>query len=206
VNVRFCDELGFALGWIAPEPAFMQRCSHALAVDGKVWLVDVVDGDGIDERIRELGEPAGVIQLVDRHERDCQALARRLQVPLHRVPFDVVPGSPFQPVTIVRTRFWKEIALWWQERQLLLCGDALGTAPFYLARGERLAVHPLLRLFPPQRLGGLEPAHVLSGHGEGVDEQASTALSEALSTSSRRAPRWFLEQAGSRLRGLLRRE
>ncbi len=206
MQVRFCDELEFALGWIAPEPAFMQRCSHALVADGKVWLVDAVDGDGVEERIRGLGEPAGVIQLLDRHQRDCAMLAQRLRVGVHRVPFEVVPGSPFRPLTIVRTRYWKEIALWWQERQLLVCGDVIGTAPYYLAARERLGVHPLLRLVPPQRLGGLEPAHVLCGHGEGVHEDASAALGEALSTSSRRIPRWLLERAESRLRDLLRRE
>jgi hypothetical protein len=206
VEARFCDELDFALGWIAPEPAFMQRCSHALAADGKVWLVDAVDGDGVEKRIRELGEPAGVIQLLDRHGRDCATLAQRLRVPLHRVPLAVVPGSPFRPVTILRSRYWKEIALWWQERQVLVCGDALGTAPYYLAPRERLGVHPLLRLVPPQRLGGLEPAHVLVGHGEGVHEDAAAAMDEALSTSSRRIPRWLLAQAGTRLREALRRE
>jgi len=122
------------------------------------------------------------------------------------VPFEVVPGSPFRPPTILRRRYWNEVALWWQERQVLVCGDALGTAPYYLASRERLAVHPFLRAVPPQRLGGLEPAHVLCGHGEGVHEDAADALSEALSTSSRRIPRWLLGQAGSRLRDLVRRE
>ena len=41
-GVRFVDEIGFAFGWIAPEPRFMQRASHAVAADGRVWLIDPV--------------------------------------------------------------------------------------------------------------------------------------------------------------------
>ena len=46
-----------------------------LRTGGGVWLTDVVDGPGIDKRIRALGEPAGVVQLIDRHERDGAAVA-----------------------------------------------------------------------------------------------------------------------------------
>jgi hypothetical protein len=35
-GVRFVDEIGFAFGWIAPEPRFMQRASHAVAAHGRV--------------------------------------------------------------------------------------------------------------------------------------------------------------------------
>jgi hypothetical protein len=198
VQARFCDELDWGFGWIAPEPEFMQRCSHALAADGKVWLVDAVDAEGVEERVRALGEPAGVIQLLDRHARDCAPLARRLAVPLHVTPFELVPGAPFRPLRILRTRFWAEIAFWWRERQVLVCGDALGTAPYYLAPGERLGVHPLLRLVPPRQLVRLEPAHVLCGHGEGIHEDATAAFREALSTSRRRIPRWALRKLSPR--------
>jgi hypothetical protein len=194
MDVRFVDEQEWGIGWIAAEPEFMQRCSHALVLDGKVWLVDAVDGEGVDEKARELGEPAGVVQLLDRHRRDCATLARRLDVPLHVTPLALVPDTPFRPLQIVRTRLWTEIALWWPERRVLVCGDALGTAPYYVTSNERLAVNPLLRLLPPQRLGGLEPAHILVGHGEGIHDRASDALEEALATSSRRIPRWFATQ------------
>jgi hypothetical protein len=200
MNVRFVDESEWSLGWIAAEPAFLQRCSHALVHDGKVWLVDVVDGDGVEESIRELGEPAGVVQLLDRHRRDCAALALRLKVPLHGTPFEVVPGAPFRPLRIVRTRLWTEIALWWPERRVLVCGDALGTAPYYLAPKERLGVHPVLRLVPPQRLGGLEPRQILVGHGEGIHEDAGAALDDALATSGRRIPTWLASQLWARVR------
>lgn len=200
MNVRFCDETEWGIGWIADEPALLQRCSHALVHDGKVWLVDVVDGDGVEERIRALGEPAGVVQLLDRHRRDCAALALRLKVPLHVTPFEVVPGSPFRPLRIVRTRLWTEIALWWPERRVLTCGDALGTASYFLAPNERLGVHPFLRLVPPSPLGGLEPRHILVGHGEGIHEDAGAALDDALATSGRRIPTWLASQLWQRVR------
>jgi hypothetical protein len=56
------------------------------------------------------------------------------------------------------------------------------------AGGERLGVHPMLRPFPPRRaLDGLEPEHVLVGHGEGVHgPEAATALADALAHARRR--------------------
>jgi hypothetical protein len=60
---------------------------------------------------------------------------------------------------------------------------------YFLAGDERLGVHPLLRLRPPRKqLGGLEPATILCGHGEGVFDNAAAVLREALSTSRRRIP------------------
>jgi hypothetical protein len=203
-DVRFCDEPDFGFGWIAAEPAPLERCSHALSAGGKVWLFDPVDGEGVDERVRALGEPAGVVQLLDRHARDCASFARRLGVPLHRVPLLHVPDAPFRPLVVIRNRYWEEIAIWWQERHVLVCADALGTASYYRARGERLAVNPLLRLFPPSRLGGLEPAHVLCGHGEGVHERAADAVHEALAHSGRRLPSWLLARGADGLRQLRR--
>ena len=190
---RFVDELSFGFGWIAPEPAHVLRASHALADAGRVWLVDPVDGEGLDERIRTLGEPAGVLQLVDRHGRDCAAFAARYGVPLHVTPFDGVAGSPFEVRRIVRAPGWKEVALWWPGRRALVVGDALGTLRYFRARGEELGVHPLLRLTPPRSLAGLEPEHVLCGHGRGVHgPEATEALREALATSRRRIPSWLV--------------
>ena len=154
-----------------------------------MWLFDVVDAVGVEARVRALGEPAGVVQLLDRHERDAPAFAERLGVPFYRVPFDGIPGSPFTFVRIVRNRFWQEVAAWWEERRVLVCADALGTVGYFLAGGERLGVHPLLRLRPPRGLLAFEPAHVLTGHGEGVHEDAAAALAEALTTARRRLPR-----------------
>jgi hypothetical protein len=202
VEVRFCDESELGFGWIAAEPASMQRTSHALVADGAVWVVDPVDGPGVEERIRALGDPRGVLMLLDRHRRDCRALAERLSVPLHETPFEGVEGAPFSFLPVIRNRLWREVALWWEQRRLLLVPEAIGTTPLVRAPGERAGVHPALRLRPPRRqLGGLAPERLLVGHGEGVQEEAAAALRDALAGSRRRTPAW----AGARLRGLLRR-
>jgi hypothetical protein len=185
MGIRFCDELDFGFGWIVDE--FMQRCSHAFVVDGRVWVIDPVDGESVEERIRAAGTPAGVVQLLDRHNRDCASLATRLGVRHHLVP----QGSlgPFACISVRNNRSWNEVALWWPDARVLACADALGTASYFRAGDERLAVHPLLRLRPPRRqLGALVPEVILCGHGEGVLEDAETALGEALSTSRRRIP------------------
>ena len=193
MQVRFCDEFDSGFGWIVDE--FMQRCSHALVVDGRVWVIDPVDGDGVAERVRAAGTPAGVVQLLDRHNRACATLAARLGVRHHLLP----QGSlgPFACIAIKDNRSWKEVALWWPDRRVLVCADVLGFAPYFRAGNERLAVHPLLRLRPPRRqLGELPPDVILCGHGEGVLEDADAALREALSTSLLRIP----GQAASALR------
>lgn len=195
VDVRFCDETDFGLGWIAAEPTLLERASHALVDDGRVWLADPVDGEGVEERVRTLGVPAGVLQLLDRHGRDCEVLAAKLGVRVHRLPFDGVEGAPFRPLPILDRRGWSEVALWWPERSALVCAEAVGSGPYFVGPGERLAVHPMLRLTPPKQLRGLAPAHVLCGHGEGVHgREAASALDEALSTARRRAPRWLRHQ------------
>lgn len=189
---RIVDEQLWGFGWLLDEP--YERCSHALCVDGRVWLIDPVEADGLDERIAELGEPAGVIQLLDRHTRDCEAFARRLGVEHHVVPREPLQDAPFRFLVVRKGWTWDEVALWWPRERVLACGDALGTGRFFVAEGERLAVHPLLRLLPPRRRLGskVSPWHVLCGHGAGVHEdEAEPAFREALASSRRRVPAWL---------------
>jgi hypothetical protein len=179
---RFCDEFAGGLGWMVEER--IPRTSHALAVDGGVWLVDPVDVPGLDDRLAALGEPRGVVQLLDRHGRDCALLARRYAVPHHRLA-----GGPFEPMSVVSFPGWREVALWWPDQRVLVAGDALGTLPYFVEPGARLGVHPLLRLTPPRRLGRLEPVHVLVGHGEGIHgDEAADELRRALTRSRRGLP------------------
>jgi hypothetical protein len=193
------DRQEWGFGWISTEQPRLRMASHALLADGGVWLIDPTDEAGIEERVRALGEPAGVLQLLDRHNRACAELARRLGVPHHRVPFEGV--GPFESVPVLRRSRWQEVALWWPERRVLVTADALGTVPHYFALGgERLGVHPLLRLTPPRQLARLAPEHVLCGHGEGVHERATEAVREALAHSLRRLPRLPLELPGVLLR------
>lgn len=193
MSVRFVDEFEHGFGWVQAGET-LTRTSHAVAVEGRVWVTDPVDGEGIDERIRALGEPAAVVQLLDRHARDSAAVAERLGVPLHSVPFDGVPGAPFEVRPIVRRKRWQEVALWFPAERILVSADALGSLSYFSGRREPFGVHPFLRLFPPKRaLGGLEPSHLLFGHGEGYHgEDGGDALAEALRTARRRLPHAFL--------------
>lgn len=185
--IRFVDELDVGFGWTESES--LSRTSHALAVDGRVWLTDAIAGEGVEERIRELGEPAGVIQLLDRHGRDCAALAARLGVPHHVVPASL-HETPFRFLPVRRGRWWKEVALWWPERRILVCADALGTVPFFRAGDEPAGLHPFLRLKPPRALAELGVEHLLVGHGEGIHGPAAgAAVDEAVRTGRRRLPR-----------------
>jgi hypothetical protein len=185
--VRIVDEIVDAFGWIEEER--MQRTSHALAADGKVWLFDVLDDPQLEARVRELGEPAAVVQLLDRHSRDCAAVAKRLGVPHYVVPPEL-PGTPFELRPVLRLRWWREMALWWPERRILLVADALGTIPFFRAGAEPAGLHPFLRLKPPRSLEGLAPNHLLVGHGAGLHHHPA-ALASALRTARRRIPRWL---------------
>jgi hypothetical protein len=176
--------------WVEAE--FLERCSHALVHHGRAWLLDPLDSDRVDAL-----DVAGVIQLLDRHNRDCVQIANRLTVPHHFVPERRIGPFEFLPVKLSRS--WREVALWWPDRKVLVCGDALGTAAYYRAGDERLAVHPLLRLRPPRF--DVQPDVILCGHGPGVFDDAGAALREALRTSRRRIPR----QAVSAVRAWARR-
>ena len=193
--VRFCDESDVTLGWIHPDPDWMARAGHAVLAGGGVWVLDPVDGEGVEERIRELGEPAGVVRLLDRHSRDCAGLAERLGVPLHSEPFDGVPGAPFEVISVLRTPLWKEVALWFPAEHVLACGDALANADGYKAPSETVGVHPMLRALPPKQLRGRPVEHLLLGHGEGVHgPQAAEAIDAALDGAWRGVPGWGVRQ------------
>jgi hypothetical protein len=187
--VEAIDEFRAGFGWIADE--FLERCSHALVAGGRVWAVDPLDGAEIEQRVSAAGTPAGVIQLLDRHKRDCVMLANRLGVPHHLVPQE--PVGPFEFLTIRMSRSWREVALWWPAERVLVCADALGTARYFRAGSERLGVHPLLRLRPPRLQ--VQPDVILCGHGPGIFSDADAALREALSTSRRRIPRQIASAA-----------
>ncbi len=179
------DEFESGFGWGLRETR--ARTSHALVVDGGVWLIDPLDVPGLDERVRAAGEPRGVVQLLDRHQRDCAALAARYGVP-HIGPRDDA-DTPFSLARVVSTPVWRERALWWEPGRVLAVADALGTRPYFVAPGDELGVHPFLRLTPPKKLGALEPLHILVGHGKGVHGPgAPAALRHALATSRRGLP------------------
>ena len=84
---------------------------------------------------------------------------------------------------------------------MLVVAESLGSAPYYRAPRERVAVHPMRRLLLPTVLSGYAPEHVLFGHGEGIHERAGDAVRDAIAGARRRTPAWL----GARARELARR-
>ena len=142
------DELPFGFSWFLEEA--LTRTSHAIDTGDGVWLIDPVDVPEAIERARALGPPAGVIQLLDRHNRDCASLAERLGVPNLRVP-GVVPGSPFTVVPVLDVPGWHEVALWWPEPRVLVVAELIGTNDVYRLGSGPAGMHPMMRAL---RAGG----------------------------------------------------
>jgi hypothetical protein len=154
------------LTWVIDEP--MQRGSHALtAPDGGVWLVDPARDAAALAAVAQLGAPAGVLQLLDRHNRDCADIARELGVRRWTTP-EVRAGAgelPFEPVRVVWNRLWKEVALWDPARRALVVSESLGTVNAFAVGDGPVGVHPMRRLLPPKMLKDYNPEHLLVGHG-----------------------------------------
>jgi hypothetical protein len=162
----------------------MQRASTAIRLDEGWLLADPRDAPELDAALA--GAPVlGITLLMDRHRRDADAVAAR-----HRVVVGTAVPPRIEQRRVVRFPGWHEVALWLPDRRLLVAADVLGTAPYFLAsNAEPLAVHPLVRPFPPRRaLAGIEPHVIAVGHGAPVTEDAPTALAEALRSSRRRLP------------------
>jgi hypothetical protein len=181
------SEFALGLTWQIEEAAM--RTSHAVLAGGRVWLVDPVDEPEAMERARALGEPAAVVQLIDRHNRDCASIAQRLGVPHLRMP-DAVPDSPFEAFPVLRLKRWRETALWWPEQRLLVVAEAIGTGPVFTTGHGAAGMHPILRPLPPGALRGYEPEHLLCGHGPPVHGPAARgAVDWAYAHARRDLPR-----------------
>jgi hypothetical protein len=181
-----------ALGVTWVEQSAMARAAHALVDGGRVWLIDPCENAEALAAVAELGTPAGVLQLLDRHNRDCEPIAQRLGVPLSRLPVDM-GGTPFEAIPLISNRAWREVALWWAEEQALVVAEAIGTAPAF-ALGRRAGVHPMLRLIPPRaQLSKFQPERLFVGHGQPLESGANAAVREALARSRRDLPRLLLD-------------
>ena len=190
------------ISWVCDDA--LQRAGHALADGGRVWFVDPVADEVAIARAVGLGEPAGVIQLLDRHNRDCAALAERFGVP-HSRPGQPIADAPFETVTAVDVPGWRERALWWPQRRALAVAEVVGTSPHVTLAGSRAAgIHPMLRLWPPGALRPFQPEHLLLGHGAPLHgPDAADALHAAYARSRRDIPRMLL--AAPALLGAARR-
>ncbi len=194
------DEHPLGLTWIVTEP--MARTFHALADGGRVWLVDPLDVPEL-EQADGLGEPVAVLQLLDRHNRDCAAVAARLGIPHLKVP-DAVPDSPFEAIAVVRVPGWKETALWWPDRSTLVVAELLGTNRMYTGGGDnapKLGMHLFLRPFAPGALRGMRPEHLLVGHGAGLHGPDVGDQIEAAYAAARRQIPHVLRGLPSAVRG-----
>jgi hypothetical protein len=210
------DRWDGGVGWVAHPEETMQRASHALATDEGVWVVDPVDADGIDDLLAEFGEVRGVVVLSNHHLRDAPAVAARHDVPVYlptrmtgvaeridgpvgRIENGATLGEyELLEVAHSDSDFWQEFALF--DGETLVCSESVGGAPYFRVGNERLGVMTMRRLSPPRdALGDLEPERVFSGHGAGVQTEATPALRRALRTSRRRFPKALLANGRKQL-------
>jgi len=169
----------------------LERASHALVHDGRVWLVDPVDEPEAMGRVAALGEPAAVLQLFVAHQRDGEAIATRLGVPFLALP-DVIEDSPFSVLSLDKL-VWKERALWWPGPRGLIVAESIGTNPLYVMGPGPAGVHFMRRGLPPNQLRSFLPEHLLVGHGDPVHGgDAAAALLDALDRSRRDIPAFAL--------------
>jgi hypothetical protein len=181
-----------AVGLTWHESNTMARSAHAVRDGERVWLIDPFEDAPALEAAAALGQPAAVIQLLDRHQRDGEAIAARLGVPLLRLP-TTLPDTPFEVVSVVARPWWREIALWWPAQSALIVAEAVGTGPLFRL-GRPLGVHPLLRALPPRAaLGGYAPERLLVGHGPALESGAGPALREALAAARTDIPKLLIK-------------
>ena len=147
MSVRFVDELRgrLRLAGDRADPAHV-----ACARRGGARLGDRSDrGRGRRGADPRLGEPAGVIQLLDRHQRACEAFAERLAVPLHVVPVcaagDAVRGAAGAPEPVVG-RGGALVAGAARCSSARTCSARCRTSA---PESEPVGLHPFLRLCPP---------------------------------------------------------
>jgi hypothetical protein len=181
-----------ALGVTWIERGGTVRTAHALKSEERVWLIDPFDDEPALGAVASLGRPAGVLQLLDRHNRDCEPIATRLGVPLLRLP-NRAPDTPFEVVPVLSRWGWREVALWWPQERALIVAEAVGTAPVF-ALGRRAGVHPMLRLTPPRsQFSAYQPTMLLVGHGHTIESDAAAALDDALAHSRSDIPQLLIK-------------
>lgn len=202
---RFLPGAPEGFGWIAHPEESGQRTSHAIRTPDGVWLIDPLDAIGVEDRIAEVGEVAGVVVTSNYHARDADGFARRHGVTVTLPPWldraagridarvrrdDRLGESGFRFRRVAPVPGWVEAAL-------------VGTKTLYVSEqlARRTAVGPeTVGLVPPFRLRpprvallDTNPDHLLTGHGPGVHENATAALRTALDRPWRRLPRALID-------------
>lgn len=223
-EVNEIDRWEDGVGWIAHPDEGMQRASHALDTDEGVWVIDPVDVAGLDDFLADLGTVAGVVLLLDRHRRHCASVAARHDVPVYvprpmadvaedlaadtEILTDALPGTDYTVRTVVDSTLvpvepfrWRESCLYQAGSGTLVIAESLGTTPYMVVGDERIGVHPMRRMTPPRSLRELAVERILVGHGEGVHEDAQTALRRAIDGARTGAPRLYLKTVRGALAG-----
>ncbi|MFA9517082.1 hypothetical protein ACERIT_07680 [Halopenitus sp. H-Gu1] len=218
-DLHVIDRFEGGVGWLAYPEEAMERASHAVTVSNEeredrpdVWVFDPVDStdpEALDDLLSDLGTVAGVVCCLDRHTRDCAAVANRhdvavwipewmdgveadLEAPVERFG-PRLADTDFEAIRVRNASLppWQEVALF--DGSTLIVPEAVGTNQFFRAANERLGVHPMLRPIPPRRpLAGIDPDRILVGHGTGIHDRAGEALADALAGARRRAPSAYL--------------
>lgn len=227
---RFVEWRG-GLSWVAHPGEAMHRASHALAVgpggnpaepgtdpaECDLWLVDPVEARGLDDRLAERGSVAGVVVLSGYHRRDAAAIARRHDVrvqlpePLAGLadgldaPVEVVetqlPDTGYDLLTVRSWPGWREAALYAPTSGTLVTADSLVSQDAGTGPGERVAVAPYVRPWPPRDVfEGLGVERILVGHGDPVLADAQAALEAALANARRGLPAYLRRNPGYALR------
>lgn len=200
-QLTIVDEWDKGFTWRAHPDADFQRTSHAIRVDDGIWIIDPMDAAGLDEKLIDLGTPAGVVMLSSIHRRHVDRIAQRHNVDVY-VPdwFDEASREFDAPVSLItdslvstgfellnlREKPWRQgAALYHPERKTLVVSDSLATTLFSKKEGR-------LELFPPARINpsyhplrNLEVDRLLLSHGDPITEDATLQLERALNQEYR---------------------
>lgn len=219
-DFRTIDRWESGVGWLAHPQEEGMRTSHAIVgEDGGVWVIDPLDAPDVEESLSALGEVVGVAVLSNYHARDAGVFASRYDVPvslpqgMDRVADRVETPIERYTQTLGTSGFsihrcrplpgWDEAIAYRESDGTLYVPDVLSTALDATVGEERIALYLFARLFPPDVLGQFSPERILVGHGEGIFEDATAALEEALSGSRRRFPAALRSSGIKQLRGLV---
>ena len=206
------------IGWLADPSELMQRTSHAFyGADDRLWLIDPIDVPGLDGFLDSHGEVGGVIVAFDRHRRDAAEIARRFDLPVTVPPvLDGFVGSidaetrirascetaqlRFHTLLDSRLPPWREAAVVGPDGTTVYIPEVLGSAGYYTAPGERVGVHPMLRVAPPRAtMQSLSIQTLWCGHGRGLPD-AQAEVNRAMRDARTRLPAAYLSALGGLLR------
>ncbi|RQG89866.1 hypothetical protein EA462_07575 [Natrarchaeobius halalkaliphilus] len=216
---REIDRFDDGVGWIAHREEFGQRASHAVRGEEGIWLVDPLRAPGVGDLIAALEDDVvGVTVCSCWHARDADWFAREYDVPVS-VPewmgrieertdapvrrYDDRPAPTIRVQRCEPVPMWSEAILFWESHETLYVPDSMGTLDPFVVGNERIGLELFRRLAPPRSLRRLEPDRILVGHGDGVFEDATRALENALAGGRRRFPRALFENGPGTVRSLV---